>query len=68
MSAAFNKLRSKLSELFQLDAAAELDFGIYRILNARRVEISEFLDSLEGQVDGGIVEALNSVRGKRRRN
>jgi adenine-specific DNA-methyltransferase len=63
MSAAFQKLRSKLSELFQLDAAAELDFGIYRILNARRVEISEFLDSLDGQVDAILAEALGSGSG-----
>ncbi|MCU0794580.1 MAG: site-specific DNA-methyltransferase [Akkermansiaceae bacterium] len=64
MSAAFQKLRSKLSELFQLDAAAELDFGIYRILNARRVEISEFLDSLEGQVDRILAEAMGSGAGE----
>ncbi len=66
MSAAFQKLRSKLSELFQLDAAAELDFGIYRILNARRVEISEFLDSLEGQVDRILAEAMDSGAGEAR--
>jgi hypothetical protein len=41
MSASFAKLRSKLSELFQLDAAAELDFGIYRILNARALRQAE---------------------------
>jgi adenine-specific DNA-methyltransferase len=63
---AFQKLRSKLSELFQLDAAAELDFGIYRILNARRVEISEFLDSLEGQVDRILSEAMDSGAGEAR--
>jgi adenine-specific DNA-methyltransferase len=63
---AFQKLRSKLSELFQLDAAAELDFGIYRILNARRVEISEFLDSLEGQVDRILAEAMDSGAGEAR--
>jgi adenine-specific DNA-methyltransferase len=60
MSAAFDKLRSKLSELFQLDAAAELDFGIYRILNARRAEVQEFLDSLETQVDTILAEALET--------
>ena len=56
MSASFDKLRSKLAELFQLDAAAELDFGIFRILNARRVEIAEFLDSLEAEEEGGAEE------------
>jgi len=57
---AFNDLRRKLAELFQLDAAAELDFGIYRILNARRVEIEGFLDSLEPQVDSILAEALQT--------
>jgi hypothetical protein len=60
MSAAFDKLRSKLAELFQLDAAAELDFGIYRILNARRVEVEGFLDSLQPQVDSILSQALQT--------
>lgn len=41
---SFEKLKTKLSELFQLDQA-DLDFGIYRIMNARRDEINRFLDS-----------------------
>jgi adenine-specific DNA-methyltransferase len=40
---AFEKLRAKLAELFQLDQA-DLDFGIYRIMNARRDEINQFLE------------------------
>ncbi len=39
----FDKLKTKLFELFQLDQA-DLDFGIYRIMNARRAEITRFLD------------------------
>jgi len=39
----FEKLKAKLSELFQLDQA-DLDFGIYRIMNARRDEITQFLE------------------------
>jgi adenine-specific DNA-methyltransferase len=50
MASPFQQLRSKLSELFQLEAAAELDFGIYRILNSRRAEIVYFLDGLEDEV------------------
>jgi adenine-specific DNA-methyltransferase len=38
-----DKLRAKLAELFQLDQA-DLDFGIYRIMNAKREEITRFLD------------------------
>jgi adenine-specific DNA-methyltransferase len=39
----FEKLKTKLRELFELDKA-DLDFGIYRILRQRHTEISEFLD------------------------
>ncbi|MFH1673364.1 MAG: site-specific DNA-methyltransferase [Pseudomonadota bacterium] len=41
---SFQKLKTKLAELFQLDQA-DLDFGIYRIMNARRDEINRFLES-----------------------
>ena len=41
---SFNKLKLQLSELFQLDQA-DLDFGIYRIMNARRDEVNRFLES-----------------------
>ncbi len=40
---SFEKLKTKLSELFQLDQV-DLDFGIYRIMNARRDEINQFLE------------------------
>jgi len=50
MSQNLEKLKSLLAELFQLDHA-ELDFGIYRIMNARRDEIERFLkDELLPQV------------------
>lgn len=39
----FSKLTDLLRELFQLDQA-DLDFGIYRIMNARRDEINRFLE------------------------
>ena len=39
----FEKLKAKLAELFQLDQA-DLDFGIYRIMNAKRDEIIQFLE------------------------
>jgi len=38
----FERLQSLLAELFQLDRA-DLDFGIYRIMNLRREEITRFL-------------------------
>jgi adenine-specific DNA-methyltransferase len=50
MSQNLEKLRQLRAELFQLDQA-ELDFGIYRIMNARREEITRFLnDDLLPQV------------------
>jgi adenine-specific DNA-methyltransferase len=42
-SASLQKLREKLRELFMFDQA-DLDFGIYRIMNAKRDEITRFLD------------------------
>jgi adenine-specific DNA-methyltransferase len=44
MTDSQTKLKGLLRELFQLDNA-DLDFGIYRIMNAKRVEIERFLDS-----------------------
>ena len=40
---SFDKLKAKLTELFQLDQA-DLDFGIYRIMNQKRDEITRFLE------------------------
>ncbi len=40
----FPDLVRKLKEIFQIDKP-ELDFGVYRILNARRCEIEDFLDN-----------------------
>lgn len=40
----FNELVSKLREIFQIDRP-ELDFGIYRILNARAGEINDYLET-----------------------
>lgn len=44
MSTYFEKLKTLLAELFQLDQA-DLDFGIYRIMNVKRAEITQFLES-----------------------
>lgn len=43
MSEKLDKLKGLLSELFQLDQA-DLDFGIYRIMNQKRDEVVRFLD------------------------
>lgn len=39
----YEKLKDILREMFQMDRA-DLDFGIYRIMNAKRREIENFLD------------------------
>lgn len=43
-SANYDKFRSLLRELFMFDRA-DLDFGIYRIMNAKRDEIERFLEN-----------------------
>jgi len=43
MNANFKKLKTLLEELFQLNQA-DLDFGIYRIMNQKRDEITTFLE------------------------
>ena len=43
MTSNLDKLKKLLAELFQLDQA-DLDFGIYRIMNQKRDEISHFLE------------------------
>ena len=39
----YNKFKEKLQEIFMMDHA-ELDFGIYRIMNQKREEINRFLE------------------------
>lgn len=43
MSDAYQKLIKTLRTVFEMDKA-NLDFGIYRILNQKREEITRFLD------------------------
>lgn len=43
MSAKYEKLKTLLKELFQLDQP-DLDFGLYRIMHAKSAEVTQFLD------------------------
>jgi adenine-specific DNA-methyltransferase len=43
MSQKFEKLKTLLLELFQLDKP-DLDFGIYRVMHAKSAEVMQFLD------------------------
>jgi adenine-specific DNA-methyltransferase len=54
---ALTKLRVLLKELFQIEAARDLDFGIYRIMNEKRDEVEDFIDSRLPEV---VDEALGS--------
>lgn len=40
---SYERMRLLLRELFQFDRA-DLDFGIYRVMNQRREQIGQFLD------------------------
>ncbi|GIW90222.1 MAG: hypothetical protein KatS3mg109_0654 [Pirellulaceae bacterium] len=44
MSENLKRFKQLLAQMFQLDQA-ELDFGIYRIMNSKREEITRFLDN-----------------------
>ena len=51
-----NKLKEKLAEMFQFDQA-DLDFGIYRIMNYKRDEIKRFLEhDLMSQISSQLAE------------
>jgi adenine-specific DNA-methyltransferase len=59
MDDTFQQFRAKLDELFQMDRA-ELDFGIYRIMNTKRGEISRYLEEdLYPQVEEILAEAAS---------
>jgi adenine-specific DNA-methyltransferase len=55
-NAKFQELVGKLREIFQIDRP-DLDFGIYRILNARATEINDYL---EKRLAEKVQEALSS--------
>lgn len=55
----YDKLISTLKEVFMLDKA-ELDFGIYRIMNEKRKDIEQFLEvDLVPQVQKVLAESLS---------
>ncbi|MDK1670711.1 DNA methyltransferase [Moraxella osloensis] len=51
-------LNQKLKQMFQIDRP-DLDFGVYRILNARRHEIGEYLDT---RLKQKVEELLNTTK------
>ncbi|WP_145339419.1 DNA methyltransferase [Pantoea sp. PSNIH1] len=56
----YNELVKKLKEIFQIDRP-ELDFGIYRILNARADEINDYLENkLKIKIQSALDDAENA--------
>jgi adenine-specific DNA-methyltransferase len=56
------QLVKKLKEIFQIDRP-ELDFGIYRILNAKAVEINDYLENtLKQKISDALATAGNANR------
>ena len=43
MNERYEKLKTLLKELFQLDQP-DLDFGLYRVMHAKSAEVSQFLE------------------------
>ena len=43
MSQKYEKIKTLLKELFQLDQP-DLDFGLYRVMHAKSAEVTHFLD------------------------
>lgn len=57
----YANLNQKLKNIFQIDRP-DLDFGIYRILNTRRNEISDYLDNrLRAKVETYLTDAKSDV-------
>ncbi|WP_395088718.1 DNA methyltransferase, partial [Armatimonas sp.] len=63
-TSAYTQFRELLDEIFQFDRA-DLDFGIYRILNQKRVEVQGFFDNeLLPQVDKALagMQQVDTIR------
>ena len=61
MQTPFEEFCSTLKKTFMLDVAEELDFGIYRIMNLKRKDIEDFLDTrLKGMVEQEIENNISS--------
>src|SRR5690606_29461627 len=56
----YNKLQAVLSEIFEIDKA-DLDFGIYRIMNQKRDDVNKFI---EVQLPKDIKKVLSKTQSK----
>lgn len=54
----YNQLKDVLNDIFELNKA-DLDFGIYRIMNQKRKQVNEFI---EKQLPEDIKQALSETQ------
>jgi hypothetical protein len=66
MSQKYERLKTLLKELFQLDRP-DLDFGLYRIMHAKSAEVTQFLDR-EPEQDNLALDEWFSKQGYSSRN
>ncbi len=66
MQESLQKLQNLLQQLFRADAA-DLDFGIYRIINYRRDQIQNFIDEELPAIVNKTLEANTETESARER-
>ena len=66
MQESLQKLQNLLQQLFRADAA-DLDFGIYRIINYRRDQIQNFIDEELPSIVNNALKANTEVESARER-
>ncbi len=63
------QLQELLRQIFQFDAAAELDHGIYRVIRQRQEDVKEFIEqSLPSRVERLLAERRDELQGDMRAN
>lgn len=61
MQTTYTKFSDTLKQLFMIDVAADLDFGIYRIMNVKRREIESFINNkLNKEIDEVLSNSIDS--------
>jgi hypothetical protein len=68
---ALKRLQDLLNELFQIEDAADLNFGIYRIMKHKRAEVMAFVDKrlpeiVDEALEGGALARLSAQAEERR--
>ncbi len=71
MNNALERLQQLLKELFQIEDAADLDFGIYRIMKQKRAEVIAFIDKrlpliVDEALESGALSRLSAQAEERR--